>query len=205
MKKIAVFGTHGSAKTTFVYKLAAFFKMRDKNVTVIHETARQSPFPINTNVVYQTTLFVVTSQILKELRAEAEGFEIAISDRTPSDAFIYINHVERDNEYTQSLEKFCLQWIGQYDLLIYLEPSSGYKATDDGVRAVDPHYQELIRDDFRFLVEEIENTYQGRVRILKAESSDVFEEEKCEKLFIEILEHIHKEKVEDLASKKNLN
>src|SRR3990167_1201024 len=97
MKRIAVFGTHGSAKTTLVYKISTYFKMNDKNVTVIHETARQSPFPINTDVVYQTTLYVVSSQLQKELKAEAEGFEIAISDRTLSDAFIYINHLNRGN------------------------------------------------------------------------------------------------------------
>ena len=100
MEKIAIFGTHGSAKTTLVYKLAAFLKMSNKNVTVIHEAARQFPFLINTDVIYQTTLFVVTSQITKEIKAEAEGFEVLICDRTPSDAFFHINHVERDNEYT---------------------------------------------------------------------------------------------------------
>lgn len=203
MKKIAVFGTHGSAKTTLVYKLAAYLKMKDKNVTVIHEAARQSPFPINTDVVYQTTLFVVTSQIMKELKAEAEGFEIVISDRTPSDAFIYINHVERDNEYTQSLEQFSLQWIKQYALLIYLEPSKGFHATDDGIRAKDAHYQDLIKNDFRLLVEEIETTFPNDVKILKAESSHVFEEQKCTQLFEDVYLHLYSEGGAHIPSKES--
>lgn len=186
MKRIAIFGTHGAAKTTLVYKLAAFYKMNDKNVTVIHETARQSPFPINTDVVYQTTLFVVASQLQKELKAEAEGFEIAISDRTPSDAFIYINHLKRGNSLTKSLEVFCLEWVKQYDVLVYLEPSHGFNLTDDGVRATDQNYQIAIRDDFRVLVKKINQKLGNQVKIVKAESSQVFDENQCIELINEI-------------------
>lgn len=186
MKRIAIFGTHGAAKTTLVYKLAAYFKMNDKNVTVIHETARQSPFPINTDVVYQTTLFVVTTQLQKELKAEAEGFEIAISDRTPSDAFIYINHLNRGNSLTKSLEVFCLEWLKQYDILVYLEPTEGFAITSDGVRASDQSYQLAIRDDFRALVKEIEKKLKDKVRIVKAESCQVFDENQCIELLNEI-------------------
>lgn len=186
MKRIAIFGTHGSAKTTLVYKLAAFYKMNDKNVTVIHETARQSPFPINTDVVYQTTLFVVASQLQKELKAEAEGFEIAISDRTPSDAFIYINHLKKGNSLTKSLEVFCLEWLKQYDVLVYLEPTHGYKLTNDGVRATDQDYQIAIRDDFRVLLKKIDQKFGDKVRIVKAESCQIFDENECLDLIHEI-------------------
>lgn len=186
MKKIAVFGTHGAAKTTLVYKLAAFYKMNDKNVTVIHETARQSPFPINTDVVYQTTLFVVASQLQKELKAQAEGFEIAISDRTPSDAFVYINHLKRGNSLTKTLESFCFEWLKQYDVLVYLEPSEGFAITDDGVRASDQSYQLVIRDDFRVLVKQIIQKLKDKVHIVKAESCQVFDNNQCSELISEI-------------------
>jgi hypothetical protein len=164
--------------------------MKDKNVTVIHETARQSPFPINTDVVYQTTLFVVTSQVKKELEAEAEGFEISISDRTPSDAFIYINHLKRDNSLTQSLQNFCLEWIKQYDILVYLEPTEGFAATDDGVRAVNQEYQLMIRDDFRNLVKELEAKFSSSLNMVKAESSQIFDEKKCKLLLDQVHEKL---------------
>ena len=193
MKKIAVFGTHGAAKTTLVYKLAAYYKMLDKNAIVIHETARQSPFPINTDAVYQTTLFVVTSQIKKELEAEAQGFDIAISDRTPSDAFVYINHLERDNLYTRSLETFCMEWIKKFHALIYLEPSEGYAISEDGTRATDENYQKLIRDDFRLLVEDIEEKYKDSITLIKAESSQIFDENQCQLLMQEINRSVYEQ------------
>lgn len=186
IKRIAIFGTHGAAKTTLVYKLAAFYKMGDKNVTVIHETARQSPFPINMDVIYQTTLFVVTSQLQKELKAEAEGFEISISDRTPSDAFIYINHLKRGNPLTRSLEDFCLEWVAKYDVLIYLEPTEGWDITSDGIRASNKDYQLAIRDDFRVLVNQIEERHADKIKIIKAESSQIFDENQCINLLEEV-------------------
>jgi len=191
MKRVAIFGTHGAAKTTLVYKLAAFYKMNDKNVTVIHETARQSPFPINTDAVYQTTLFVVAAQLQKELKAEAEGFEIAISDRTLSDAFIYINHLKRGNMLTKSLEEFCLEWVKQYNVLIYLEPTEGFAITSDGVRASDAKYQILIRDDFRGLIDQIDKKHGDKANIIKAESNQIFDENQCSNLIDEINRSLH--------------
>ena len=191
MKRIATFGAHGAAKTSLVYKLAAYFKMQDKNVTVIHETARQSPFPINKDAMYQTTLHVVSSQLKKELEAEAEGFEISISDRTLSDAFIYINLLGRGNEYTEALDAFCLQWIKQYDVLIYLEPSEDFAPTDDGIRAMDRDYQLLVRDKFRVLVQEIEDRYGEDVSIIKASSNHIFDEKACTILMKQINEELY--------------
>ncbi len=192
MKRIAVFGTHSAAKTTLIYLLASYFKMKDKNVTVIHETARQSPFPINTDVVYQTTLFVVASQLKKELEAEAQGFEIAISDRTPSDAFIYLNHLERDNSLTHSLEEFCLEWVQKYNVLIYLEPTEGYIPTNDGIRACDIGYQLAIRDDFRVLVEEMKKKHKT-INIIKVESKQIFDETQCQTLLNEINRSVYEQ------------
>ena len=191
MKRIAVFGTHGSAKTTLVYKLAAYFKMQDKNVTVIHETARKSPFPINQGAVYQTTLFLIASQLKKELEAEAGGFEISISDRTLSDAFVYINYLKRDNQYTHVLEDFCMQWVKQYDLLVYLEPTPGYLPTDDGIRACDASYQNAIRDDFRHLIKQMQKVHGDTLPLIQSESNHVFDETESAFLLKQIYERLY--------------
>lgn len=179
MKRLAIFGTHGAAKTTLVYKLAAYFKMQDKNVTVIHETARQCPFPINTNAVYQTTLFVIASQLKAELQAEAQGFEIAISDRTLYDAFIYIDNLKKGNNYTEALKVFCFEWLKQYDVLVYLEPTKGFVLKTDGIRAPDQNYQKIIRNEFRFFLEEVKEKFSGKLKIIQAESNQVFESNQC--------------------------
>ncbi|NGX49698.1 MAG: hypothetical protein K940chlam5_01301 [Candidatus Anoxychlamydiales bacterium] len=193
MKRIAIFGTHGAAKTTLVYKLATYYKMNDKNVTVIHETARQSPFPINMDTVYQTTLFVVATQLQKELQAEAQGFEISISDRALSDAFIYINHLKRGNALTKSLEDFCFEWLCQYQVLIYLEPTEGYAITQDGIRASGEEYQLAIREDFRSQVDKMEKKFDNKLNIIKAESNQIFDENQCTNLIEKINRSINEQ------------
>ncbi len=160
--------------------------MNNKNVTVIHETVRQSPFPINEDAIYQTTLHVIASQLKKELESEAEGFEIAISDRTLSDAFVYIDHLNRGNSLTRTMSIFCMEWMKKYDALIYLEPTEGYAITDDGCRACDIKFQKKIRDDFRQLVAEIEATHKGDIPIIKTESNQIFDEKQCDLLLTDI-------------------
>jgi nicotinamide riboside kinase len=193
IKRIAVFGTHGSAKTTLVYKLATYYKMNDKNVTVIHETARQSPFPINENTTYHTTLFVIASQLQKELQAEAQGFEIAISDRALSDAFIYLDYLKRGNIFTKSLENFCFEWLRQYDVLIYLEPTKGFSITADGVRAADTNYQRAIINDFRSQIDLMQKKYDNKLNIIKAESNQIFDEDQCKTLITKINRSINEQ------------
>lgn len=193
MKRIAVFGTHGSAKTTLVYKLASFCKMKDKNAVVIHETARQSPFPINHDTVYQTTVYVVTSQIKKELEAEAQGFEVSISDRTTSDAFIYLNYLKRDNSYTHLLEEFCMQWLTKYTVLVYLEPSEGFSITEDGIRAAGEEYQKAIRNDFRILLADMKKRYEDKIIFLEAKSNEIFDREKSQLLLEKIYGSIYEQ------------
>jgi Ni2+-binding GTPase involved in maturation of urease and hydrogenase len=45
--KIAFSGSHGCGKTTSVFKKCFELKKEYKNVDVLVETARESPFPIN--------------------------------------------------------------------------------------------------------------------------------------------------------------
>jgi len=195
MKRIAVFGTHGAAKTSLVYKLAAHFKMSNKNVKVIHETARHCPFPINKDAIYKTTLHLVSTQLTKELEADAEGFEIAISDRTLYDAFVYINYLGRGNESTKHLENFCMHWMKKYDVLVYLEPTEGYAITSDGVRCADVEYQCAIRDRFRTFVTDAQNYYNGTLNVINAESNTIFNEEECNELMNTICASIDKKEL----------
>ncbi len=186
MDKICILGTHGSAKTSLVYKLAAYYKMNGINVTVIHETARKSPFPLNEGVVPQTTIHVMSMQLQKELEAEAQGFQLAICDRSIGDAPIYINKVGKGNEWTAKMEEFAMVWAKTYNVMVLLEPSEGIKLMGDGIRAEDVGYQMEIRDEFRKLVNGMQETLGDDLNLIEAESKQVFDRDMCEKLMDEI-------------------
>ncbi|KKM16720.1 hypothetical protein LCGC14_1682970 [marine sediment metagenome] len=121
-----------------------------------------------------------------ELQAEAQGFEFAISDRALSDAFIYINHLKRGNTLTKSLEDFCFEWLRQYHVLVYLEPTEGYAITQDGVRASDEKYQLAIREDFRRQVDKMQKKFDNKLNIINAESNQIFDENQCTNLIEQI-------------------
>jgi len=199
MLKMCVLGTHGSAKTSLVYKLAAFYKMKGINVTVIHETARKSPFPLNTNVIPQTTIHVMSLQIQKELEAEAQGFELAISDRSPGDAPIYIHHSGKGNELTEKMEELAMLWTKTYSVMVYLEPSEDIELIGDGIRAEDKDYQLAIRDDFRVLINNIKRLHGNDVNIVEAESSQIFDNIECSRLITKIDEVLEKTEVSSIS------
>ena len=45
--KIALIGTHGVGKTTLAYEICSLLKRSGKNVELVTEMARRSPFPVN--------------------------------------------------------------------------------------------------------------------------------------------------------------
>ena len=79
-----------------------------------------------------------------------------------------------------------MQWIKQYDLLVYLEPTPGYLPTEDGTRACDINYQNAIRDDFRILVQEMKKTHKDNLQLIESESNHVFDEKKSAQLLQDI-------------------
>ncbi len=186
MLKICVLGTHGSAKTSLVYKLAAFYKMKELNTIVIHETARTSPFPINKAAIPKTTLHLMSTQLTKELEADAQGFELAIIDRSLRDAPVYINYLGRGNKYTKKMEEFSTMWAETYDVMVYLEPDENRSVGGDGIRSEDKDYQLEIRNAFRDMIADLRNVYKENINIVESGSWRVFDNEECSRLINEI-------------------
>jgi len=188
MQKIAIMGAHGAGKTTFAYILAAHFKMKQINVKLIHESVRENcPFPINADANQGTCLWNFHTQFLNELEAEAQGYQLAICDRSVLDTFVYFHAVNPMNPITRSAVEQASQWLTTYDLLICLEPQGEINPEDDGIRATDRSYQKMIAEGFRRKLE----TYGQHVtdRVLYATSREVFDDierisfvEKVEKL-----------------------
>ncbi len=121
-------------------------------------------------------------QLLKELEAEAQGFEMAIVDRSLGDAPIYINYLNRGDTFTEKLDEFATLWAPTYDVLVYLEPDEERSVGSDGIRAEDKEYQIAIRDCFRNYLSYLRSQYGNSITIIEAESSQVFSTEACPEL-----------------------
>ena len=86
-----------------------------------------------------------------------------------------------------------MEWLKQYDVLVYLEPTEGYSITNDGIRASNQNYQLVIRNDFRLLVDEITQKLGDNVHLVKAESSQVFDDNQCNDLIDGINRSLHEQ------------
>lgn len=190
MKKIAIMGVHSAGKTTLAYILSAYFKMKDYNVKLIHESVRENcPFPINENANQGTCLWNFHRQFLNELEAESQGYQLAICDRSVMDTFVYFHAVNPSNHITKSAVEQAAQWLTTYDLLICLEPEDGIALHEDGIRATDRGYLNLVRDGFRKKLKKYANNVEDR--LLVRTSRDVFHEELRSELLQEVEQRLH--------------
>ncbi len=177
MKKIAIMGVHSAGKTSLAYILAAHFKMNGLNVKLIHESVRENcPFPINADANVGTCLWNFHTQFLNELEAEAQGYELAICDRSVLDTFVYFHAVNPEQPITKAAIGQAAEWLKTYDLLICLEPVDYIAPEDDGVRSTDIGYQQLINKGFKNTLLEYGKNLQEK--IIYASSENVFEEGK---------------------------
>lgn len=166
--KIAVIGTHGIGKTTLTYQIACEAKKRGKNVRVIQEVARHTPFPINADFGVDGANWIVTSQINKELDAQAANIEFLICDRSAYDPICYLKVGDHPHRSYEALEKYAWNWIKTYDKIFMVYPS-GEEIINDGVRSMDKQFQDDVHDEFKNIIHFIKSD-----RLFKVEAKDVF-------------------------------
>lgn len=175
MQKIAIIGVHSAGKTTLAYVLSAHYKMKNVNVKLIHESVRENcPFPINADANQGTCLWNFHTQFLNELEAEAQGYQLAICDRSVLDTFVYFHAVNPENHITRSALEQASQWMTTYDVLICLEPADHVHLHDDGIRSTDRNYQQLINQGFRNALDK--HCSHIAHRTILANSQDVFDD-----------------------------
>ncbi len=136
--KVALIGTHGVGKTTLCYELAARLKRLDVNVEMVREVARRCPLPINTETSVAAQEWILHTQMAWEIEAEATH-ELVLCDRSVLDNYCYLVHASGTSPMWEGVLD---HWMASYDLLVYVP--IWRRPTPDGVRAVDPSFQERI-------------------------------------------------------------
>ncbi|MFV2072849.1 MAG: AAA family ATPase [Thermoanaerobaculales bacterium] len=136
--KIALIGSHGVGKTTLCFELAAALKRRNVDLEMVREVARRCPLPINQETTVAAQEWILHTQISWEIEADATH-EMVLCDRSVLDNYCYLVHAAGS---VRAWEQFLDHWMATYDLLVYVPVCS--RPSFDGVRAVDPGFQEQI-------------------------------------------------------------
>jgi GTPase SAR1 family protein len=136
--KIAMIGSHGVGKTTLCYELAARLKRRNVDVEVVREVARRCPLPINQETTLAAQEWILHTQISWEIEAAATH-DVVLCDRSVLDNYCYLVHAAGSQGMW---ERVFDHWLPSYDLLVHVPLWS--RPSFDGVRAIDPNFQEQI-------------------------------------------------------------
>lgn len=148
---IGISGTHGTGKTTFLYKLAHDMKIRhgSSSIKIISEISRECPFPYFKGQAVsseEAQLWIFASQLLAEL--DSKKYDITITDRTIYDVIAYTMEVNDD----LAAEMLGLARFFWYDRIYFVRPYKTSYAFDDGGRStnndlrvkVDKNLQKLL-------------------------------------------------------------
>lgn len=145
--KVAFTGTHGTGKTSGVFKLAYDLKMLINNKTIhtLMENAKESPYKINKQTSEQSQLWIFSNQMSKEMELQAK-YDILICDRTIVDAVSYSKTMNFDN-MVSSMKDFCKYYINTYDMILFRHTKNNPYHFSDGNRDADDNIYRLNMEE----------------------------------------------------------
>ncbi len=151
MFKIAIIGTFGVGKTTFVHRLFSELKYRSFQVEMVPELSRLCPYDINeSGQVSRGQYWILKEQIRLELEHQELLPDFLLCDRCVFDNTIFaqrgaeLGYVEPD--VYRAIREVSEYWVSTYSLLVYTKLDnhlrlSENRGMDDGVRSTNEEFQ----------------------------------------------------------------
>ena len=138
--KIAFIGSHGIRKTTAALAFASAIQRAGRSVEFAREVVRDNPLGINEGATAEAQLWVLTSQIRRELELSRKA-ECLVTDRGVMDNFAYYLRAG-GGEDLFDVEPLVRKWSRTYDLVVRLTPDVEIRA--DGVRSTSDRFRDEI-------------------------------------------------------------
>ena len=147
MKKLAFSGSHGTGKSTSVFKLAheLKFEFPSNTVGILMENAKHSPFKINKETTSESQIWIYSNQLQQELYLSV-NYDFLVTDRTIIDAIAYTKVVGL-NDLSRDLLNLSLHHISSYDKIYFKLIKNNDYLIHDGVRdSQDVVYRQDVED-----------------------------------------------------------
>jgi nicotinamide riboside kinase len=165
--KIAFIGSHGIRKTTAALAFANVIQRAGRSVEFAREVVRDNPLGMNERATCEAQLWVLTSQIRRELELAVKA-ECLVSDRGVMDNFAYyLRACGGDDRF--EVEPLVRAWSRTYDLVVRLTPDVEVRA--DGVRSTNDRF----RDEVEAILDARLPRLVPRDRLLRQPASDITE------------------------------
>ena len=138
--KIAFIGSHGIRKTTAALAFASVIQRAGRSVEFAREVVRDNPLGINEGATPEAQLWVLTSQIRRELELAPKA-ECLVTDRGVMDNFAYyLRACGSQDRY--DVEPLVRSWSRTYDIVVRLTPDVEIRA--DGVRSTNDRFRDEV-------------------------------------------------------------
>jgi nicotinamide riboside kinase len=138
--KIAFIGSHGIRKTTAALAFASVMQRAGRSVEFAREVVRDNPLGMNELATAEAQLWVLTSQIRRELELSVKA-ECVVSDRGVMDNFAYyLRACGGEDRY--DVEPLVRAWSRTYDLVVRLTPD--VEVRPDGVRSTNDRFRDEV-------------------------------------------------------------
>lgn len=137
--KIAFTGSHGIRKTTAAHAFAHVMQRAGRSVEFAREVVRDNPLGINESATAEAQLWVLMSQIRRELELAPKA-EVLITDRAVVDNFAYYLRAAGGDPF--HVEPLIRGWSATYDLVVRLTPDTALRA--DGTRSTNDAFRDEV-------------------------------------------------------------
>lgn len=166
-KKIAISGAQGTGKTTLLYALAEKIKMNypKKNLGIISELARESPFTRNKEATFDGQLWLFNKQIMSELE-KARVNDFVLSDRSIIDILAYTYNLIPPAQSMNMMWNFAMSYVYTYDLIVVNKIKNNDFLFSDGVRDINEHYRETIENLIFYFINKISFDNEEKLEIV---------------------------------------
>lgn len=162
---IAVIGSHGVRKSTAVAGIAAACERLGRRVATLGEVIRSSPLGHNETATPAAQLWVVATQVAREIEAGA-GVDVLVTDRSVVDNYAYYRRAAGDED-PFDVEPLVRRWAAGYARHLRLLPD--VPLVDDGFRSAAPAF----RDEIEALLDRIVPVMVPPDRLLTLRASEV--------------------------------
>ena len=164
--KIVITGSHGVGKTTLGKQIFQYIQSEENKIDIINEftiekaslskifsgrkkynylpdvaiEAFNSGFSISEDTSLETELWIISKQV----ELENKFFDNYVTDKCFIDLLAYGIYIFKDNSaLIEILKQIAIPHMHKYDLVIYL-PTGEFPIEDNGIRSLDPVFQQEI-------------------------------------------------------------
>ncbi|HQV04701.1 MULTISPECIES: AAA family ATPase [unclassified Novosphingobium] len=146
MLKAIVTGAYSTGKSTLIRALGTELRKDGLTIVELPDLARSCPFPLNEAQTHSASLWLLTTQISREIEASRGTETIMLCDRGVPDILAhYGEHVQyEDDPWFTSVSPLSERWISTYDVVLFSQVDENIPIAVDGLRSEDPSYRRLL-------------------------------------------------------------